>query len=183
MTGVQTCALPIWALFLYKTKEPLTQAQVRTWSQWRRTSHPGSSSAGGRSRRSTSFFSSGHSEQGGPCPRGHFCPRGTSFPLPCPAGFYSNLTGQASCFPCPAGFYCPGNLTTYCGHPCPAGFYCPRGECRGRAQPEGLALAALEAAASEDHRYPLRPRLPHRPSQRPRGRVALPGGQAQSDRL
>lgn len=78
-----------------------------------------------------SVLSSGHSEQGGPCPRGHFCPRGTSLPRPCPAGFYNNLTGQASCFPCPAGYYCPETVTTYSGHPCPAGFYCPRGECPG----------------------------------------------------
>ncbi|CAK7320737.1 hypothetical protein VULLAG_LOCUS22832 [Vulpes lagopus] len=69
----------------------------------------------------------GHSEHGGPCPQGHFCPSGTSHPKPCPAGSYSNLTGQASCFPCPAGYYCPENITTYSRHPCPAGFYCPRG--------------------------------------------------------
>ncbi|XP_040476341.1 signal peptide, CUB and EGF-like domain-containing protein 1 [Ursus maritimus] len=75
----------------------------------------------------------GHSEHGGPCPRGHFCPSGTSHPQPCPAGSYSNLTGQTSCFPCPAGYYCPENITTYSGHPCPAGFYCPRGECLGHS--------------------------------------------------
>ncbi|XP_058546733.1 zonadhesin-like isoform X8 [Neofelis nebulosa] len=69
----------------------------------------------------------GHAEHGGPCPQGHFCPSGTSLPHPCPAGSYSNLTGQASCFPCPAGYYCPENITTYSGHPCPTGFYCPRG--------------------------------------------------------
>ncbi|KAF6119825.1 hypothetical protein HJG60_010211 [Phyllostomus discolor] len=69
----------------------------------------------------------GHLEEGGPCPQGHFCPRGTSLPQPCPAGSYNNLTGQASCFPCPAGYYCPEAITTYSGHPCPSGFYCPRG--------------------------------------------------------
>ncbi|XP_078306274.1 uncharacterized protein LOC132680612 isoform X4 [Panthera onca] len=69
----------------------------------------------------------GHAEHGGPCPQGHFCPSGTSLPHPCPAGSYSNLTGQASCFPCPSGYYCPENITTYSGHPCPTGFYCPRG--------------------------------------------------------
>ncbi|XP_011927069.1 PREDICTED: SCO-spondin [Cercocebus atys] len=76
-----------------------------------------------------------HSGQGGPCPRGHFCPRGTSLPQPCPAGSYSYLTGQASCFPCPAGYYCPKNITNYSGHPCPAGFYCPRGERQGHNFP------------------------------------------------
>lgn len=77
---------------------------------------------------SATFLFSGHLE-GGPCPQGHFCPRGTSVPQPCPAGSYNNLTGQASCFPCPAGYYCPEAITTYSGHPCPSGFYCPRGEC------------------------------------------------------
>ncbi|KAG8524769.1 hypothetical protein J0S82_017747 [Galemys pyrenaicus] len=71
----------------------------------------------------------GHSEQGGTCPVGHFCPQGTSLPQLCPAGTYSNLTGQASCFSCPAGYYCPEGTTSYSRHPCPAGFYCPRGEC------------------------------------------------------
>lgn len=40
------------------------------------------------------------------CPEGHYCPRGSSTPLPCPAGHYSNETrnGRLSdCLPCPAG--------------------------------------------------------------------------------
>ncbi|PKU33190.1 zonadhesin-like isoform x4 [Limosa lapponica baueri] len=66
-------------------------------------------------------------EKGGPCPVSHFCPEGTSFPLPCLAGTYNNLTRQAACFPCAAGYYCPENTTSYSMNPCPAGFYCPKG--------------------------------------------------------
>lgn len=67
-------------------------------------------------------------EKGGPCPVSHFCPEGTSFPLPCLAGTYNNLTRQAACFLCAAGYYCPENTTSYSMNPCPAGFYCPKGE-------------------------------------------------------
>ncbi|KAM8989348.1 uncharacterized protein PRD47_016773 [Ara ararauna] len=66
-------------------------------------------------------------EKGGHCPVSHFCPEGSSFPLPCLAGTYNNLTRQAACFPCAAGYYCPENTTSYSANPCPAGFYCPKG--------------------------------------------------------
>ena len=43
---------------------------------------------------------------GGLCPTGHYCPRGTYDPVPCPAGYYSNMTGAMvfeDCKPCSAG--------------------------------------------------------------------------------
>ena len=64
---------------------------------------------------------------GGPCPVGHFCPSGTSFPLGCPVGTYNNRTGQSNCTHCPAGYFCPGNITSYEGYLCPLGHYCPEG--------------------------------------------------------
>ncbi|KAJ7417001.1 hypothetical protein WISP_67321 [Willisornis vidua] len=69
----------------------------------------------------------GMEEKGGPCPVSHFCPEGSSFPSPCRAGTYNNLSRQAACSPCAAGYYCPENSTSYSTNPCPAGFYCPRG--------------------------------------------------------
>lgn len=30
----------------------------------------------------------------GPCPLGHYCPEGTPFPIPCPAGTFNNATGE-----------------------------------------------------------------------------------------
>ncbi|XP_028563977.2 uncharacterized protein LOC114585457 [Podarcis muralis] len=64
----------------------------------------------------------------GPCPRGHYCPEGTWFPVPCPVGTLNNVTGGSSpdcCVPCYPGFFCAGvGLSSPTG-PCAAGFYCP----------------------------------------------------------
>lgn len=49
------------------------------------------------------------------CPEGHYCPRGSSAPLPCPVGHYSNKTRSSQlsdCLPCPAGW----NWFTCCVH-------------------------------------------------------------------
>ena len=64
---------------------------------------------------------------GGPCPVGHYCPNGTSYPLGCPAGSYNPTTGLSECITCPAGYYCPENSTAYLGNDCPVGHYCPAG--------------------------------------------------------
>ncbi len=45
---------------------------------------------------------------GGRCPQGHYCPIGSSFPEPCPEGYYSNSsrnTQLSDCVPCPPGQY------------------------------------------------------------------------------
>ncbi|NXH16925.1 WBC30 protein, partial [Bucco capensis] len=61
------------------------------------------------------------------CPKGHYCLAGSSFPLPCPAGTYSDVVRAASCKPCPAGSYCslPG-LSEPEGY-CQPGYYCTQG--------------------------------------------------------
>ena len=64
---------------------------------------------------------------GGECPVSHYCPAGTSDPIPCAAGTYNPNTQQASCFSCQAGFYCPQNITDFTIYPCPFGHYCPTG--------------------------------------------------------
>ncbi|XP_026534414.1 neurogenic locus notch homolog protein 4-like [Notechis scutatus] len=90
------------------------------------------------------------------CPRGHFCPPGTGFPMPCPPGSFSTMIGlkaEGECLPCPAGHICsqsgtsglsqmlPCNEGYVClegnsvpcpndgihGYRCPKGFYCPQG--------------------------------------------------------
>ena len=66
-------------------------------------------------------------DTGGPCPVGHYCPNGTSYPLGCNAGTYSASTGAAECTPCPAGYYCLENSTSYASSPCSMGHYCPLG--------------------------------------------------------
>nr|XP_054760934.1 uncharacterized protein LOC129267226 [Lytechinus pictus] len=64
---------------------------------------------------------------GGPCPVGHYCPNGTSYPLDCEAGTYNNQTGQSECDPCPPGYYCETGDVHYADTPCPTGHYCPEG--------------------------------------------------------
>lgn len=65
------------------------------------------------------------------CPIGFHCPEGSSLPKPCSAGFYTNLTGAATCIQCPQGFYCvPLDLSRNESRgyfSCPKGFYCPIG--------------------------------------------------------
>ena len=64
---------------------------------------------------------------GGECPEAHYCPIGTSDPLPCPAGKFNAIPQQAVCFDCPSGYYCPENITDYTPYECPVGHYCPLG--------------------------------------------------------
>lgn len=76
-----------------------------------------------------SVFSPSGSE-GGPCPPAHYCPEGSPGPVPCPAGTYTNLTGQSACSRCPAGYFCAERTHNFTQFPCPPGFYCPDGRAR-----------------------------------------------------
>jgi hypothetical protein len=62
------------------------------------------------------------------CPAGKYCEEGTSTPVKCPAGTYSNKTGnlmESNCSSCTAGYYCAtAGLTKVTGK-CDVGFYCP----------------------------------------------------------
>ncbi|KAK5868621.1 hypothetical protein PBY51_009620 [Eleginops maclovinus] len=77
----------------------------------------------------------------GICPDGHYCPRGTGYPLtyPCQAGQYRNNTlghSGAACVLCPSRHYCdrPG---TQIPAVCPQGFHCPEGTYAPEPCPEG----------------------------------------------
>ena len=51
----------------------------------------------------------------GYCAAGYFCPEGTTTPIPCPPGTFSNVSRLGSslgCIVCPRGASCPGNATT-----------------------------------------------------------------------
>ena len=89
------------------------------------------------------------------CPRGHYCAGNDATPLPCPAGTYQNVTGQAECKTCPPGYYClEGSerpLPCVQGHYCPAGtplatdYPCPTGtfsNLTSLAQPPAIAATA-----------------------------------------
>ncbi|XP_077422977.1 uncharacterized protein LOC144052618 isoform X3 [Vanacampus margaritifer] len=80
----------------------------------------------------TGFYCSGGDSaatgsEGGLCPPAHYCLEGSTIPASCPAGSYTNLTGQSVCSPCPAGYYCPEKTSDFAKFPCPPGFYCPDG--------------------------------------------------------
>jgi len=57
------------------------------------------------------------------CPRGHKCPLGTGWPVPCPAGTYQDELKKGTCKSATAGFYAEGagneNMTV-----CAPGYYC-----------------------------------------------------------
>lgn len=74
---------------------------------------------------------------GGICPLGHFCPLGSTSPVVCPDGTYSNATGIHSCFQC-HDFKCKMQNSSHlffffnegaevCEE-CPTGTYCLSGE-------------------------------------------------------
>ena len=61
------------------------------------------------------------------CPRGYYCPQGTSFPQPCPQGRYGGSSGLKSlydCLGCPAGSFCEGTGNIKPSGLCSAGYYC-----------------------------------------------------------
>jgi len=58
---------------------------------------------------------------GGVCTEGHKCPTGSSAPVACAAGTFTNQTGQASCVTCPKGYYCVAASVDYVPFPCPSG--------------------------------------------------------------
>ncbi|MGH0162299.1 UNVERIFIED_CONTAM: hypothetical protein FKN15_067495 [Acipenser sinensis] len=112
-----------------------------------------------------------------PCPKGHYCPPGTTLgrESPCPTGTFNNRTGLSDvseCVSCPAGEYCssaglsqptgacmtgflcflgafsPHPLGDSTGRICTPGFYCPQGTTRMLPCPAGT-FSTLEGAGSE----------------------------------
>ncbi|XP_078415887.1 uncharacterized protein LOC144691558 [Cetorhinus maximus] len=65
--------------------------------------------------------------KGGPCLAGTFCPSGSSRPIGCPAGSYSNRSHQSECDLCRPGYYCTPYSTSFLLTPCWSGYYCPSG--------------------------------------------------------
>lgn len=76
-------------------------------------------------------YSSGNFNKPGPCPTGHRCPSGSSYPIPCAEGTYQDLTGQSTCKTCPAGYYCDKtailSTTELNTKRCGAGHFCSGG--------------------------------------------------------
>ncbi|KAI8480901.1 hypothetical protein Bbelb_413740, partial [Branchiostoma belcheri] len=65
------------------------------------------------------------------CVPGHFCVQGSATPQPCPAGTFSNMSGNTeedNCSPCTPGYYCEGLANVNATELCSAGYYCPAGQ-------------------------------------------------------
>jgi len=64
------------------------------------------------------------------CTKGYYCPTGTSTPVKCPAGTYTDredLWSKDQCTTCPSTFYCLEGSTLSDLVTCPQGYYCPAG--------------------------------------------------------
>ena len=62
----------------------------------------------------------------GVCPLGHYCPEGTSDPIPCPAGRYGEVLGlkDSTCSgACGRGHFCPAGSSIKFQTPCPGGTF------------------------------------------------------------
>ncbi|KAJ8035012.1 hypothetical protein HOLleu_22086 [Holothuria leucospilota] len=89
------------------------------------------------------------------CPVGFYCPEGSPAPKRCEGGYYTNITGQASCFDCPPSYYCPDGERLLA---CPRGHYCPQntGGNESIPCPRGTYNPDL-GLASEDQCLPCAP--------------------------
>ncbi|KAM9734328.1 uncharacterized protein ACNS7B_016072 [Menidia menidia] len=71
------------------------------------------------------------------CPAGHYCPKGSAKPSPCPPGTFSGRSAQeseADCEACYPGSYCPLWAQTFVDLLCPSGWFCPSGSVAGHQQ-------------------------------------------------
>lgn len=86
------------------------------------------------------------------CHEGSFCPRGSRWPVPCPAGTFNNGGGAAdisACVPCTLGSNCPAGSTGERG--CPPGFICPFLEREPYACPPGTYRNGYDSRYATDY--------------------------------
>ena len=79
------------------------------------------------------------------CPRGTYCPTGSSFPVGCAPGSYNPSVAMEECTTCTAGSVCPGNSTA--PEECPIYHYCPAGSAVGTPCPAGTYGERVSARA------------------------------------
>ncbi|PHJ25134.1 gcc2 and gcc3 domain-containing protein, partial [Cystoisospora suis] len=61
------------------------------------------------------------------CPTGHYCPEGSTFPIPCPIGSFAADTGNAECPSCPGRAYCGSPGLSAPSGACEEGYACVKG--------------------------------------------------------
>ncbi|XP_053729819.1 SCO-spondin isoform X1 [Synchiropus splendidus] len=72
----------------------------------------------------------GDGATGGRCAAGWYCPQGTSYMVPCPAGTFSSVAGAVNleaCQLCLPGHYCAEDGLSSPSGPCKPGFFCTVG--------------------------------------------------------
>ncbi|CAM9728195.1 unnamed protein product, partial [Laminaria digitata] len=82
------------------------------------------------------------------CPRGTYCPAGSSFPIGCSPGSYNPSKVMESCTECSAGSVCAGNTTT--PEDCPVYQYCPAGSAAGIQCPSGTYGSRTDLQAESE---------------------------------
>ena len=64
------------------------------------------------------------------CPKGHYCPEASPYPIACSEGYFNDMLGThniSSCLPCTAGQYCQGQGRDLPNGPCDVGWFCTEG--------------------------------------------------------
>ncbi|CAN0467675.1 unnamed protein product, partial [Laminaria digitata] len=88
---------------------------------------------------------------------GGYCPIGSSYPQPCPAGTYNNFSGAADpadCSDCPPGFYCSGTSNPAPTGGCNSGFYCTGG---ASSPTQNVVEAGYYSTLGASQQYPCLP--------------------------
>lgn len=99
------------------------------------------------------------------CPAGFYCPEGTGGPNenPCPAGTYNpskNAFSPLQCVPCDPGKYCSNPAMTSSGDWCEAGYYCAKGASAATPQNDltgGKCPKGYYCPAGASHPQPCSP--------------------------
>jgi hypothetical protein len=85
------------------------------------------------------------------CPRGYYCPQGSSKPTKCPMYTYQSSEGQGDCLPCPKGYMCDKEGIIMPSTLCPEGTKCEVGNyqinyetiCKDEYCPEGAVMTSI----------------------------------------
>lgn len=80
---------------------------------------------------STVYSNPVNQSNGDRCPKGHYCPTGSPYPLSCEPGTYADKEYNQfknNCLPCIPGMFCPQFGMHYPKGNCTEGFYCPAGQ-------------------------------------------------------
>ncbi|CBZ50354.1 hypothetical protein NCLIV_008255 [Neospora caninum Liverpool] len=82
------------------------------------------------------------------CQNGYYCPSGSKAPQPCPAGYYSDEEGLATCKACPAGYLCSGGAGGEI-EDCPAGSFCEAAVSAAASCPDGTSSEVKNLSEQE----------------------------------